>query len=152
MGVLMTERRGEVRHRARFAQQIEHNGWCDVLPRSITPSDIDVVFDNMMRSRTLFCEFSSAVFLWDGKEKGQRYLYQQLLKTNNYQNACVLCHHNVPIEKNVNSLRDVVSFHVMRANRGLIYFLPSESEAFPGTLWVDFVNSFYGLENNWGAW
>ncbi len=146
------ERRGEVKHRARFAQQIEHNGWCDILPRNITPSDIDVVFDNMMLARMLFCEFSSAVSIWGGKPVGQRYAYQQLLKTNNYQNGCVLCRHDVPVGQNVNSLRDVVSFHLMRANRGLVYFLPSETEPFHGSIWVDFVKSFYGLENNWGAW
>lgn len=53
-GLKVMERRGEVRHPARFAQQVEHRGWCDVLPRNISPSDIDVVFDNMMRARTLF--------------------------------------------------------------------------------------------------
>jgi len=146
------ERRGEVRYRDRFSQQIEHNGWCDVLPRSITPSDIDVVFDNMRLARTLFCEFSSAVSVWGGKQNGQRYLYQQLLKTNNYKNGCVLCRHNVPVERNVNSFNDVVSFHLMRANAGRVYYMPSEEEPFPGTLWVDFVKAFYGLENNWGVW
>lgn len=146
------KQRGVVKHRARFAQQVEHDGWCDVLPRNITPSDIDVVFDNMLRSRTLFCEFSSAVSLWSGKENGQRYLYQQLLKTNNYQNGCVLCHHNIPVGKNVNSLRDVVSFQVMRADKGVVYFMPSESKSFQGTLWIEFVKSFYGLENTWGKW
>jgi len=103
------ERRGEVKHRARFAQQVEHNGWCDILPRNITPSDIDVVFDNMLMTRMLFCEFSSAVSLWGCKSGGQRYLYQQLLKTNNYRNGCVLCRHNVSVERNVNSLNDAVS-------------------------------------------
>lgn len=146
------ERRGEVRHRARFAQQIEHDGWFGALPRKISPSDIDVVFDNMLMARTLFCEFSSAVSVWSGKEIGQQYLYQQLLKTNNYKNGSVLCRHNIPVERNVNSLNDVVSFHVMRAKAGVVYFMPSETEPFPGTLWVDFVKSFYGLENNWGTW
>ena len=146
------ERRGEVRYPERFAQQVEHAGWNGVLPRKITPSDIDVVFDNMLMARTLFCEFSSAVSLWGCKPSGQRYLYQQLLKTNNYRNGSVLCYHKTPVEKNVNSFADVISFHVMRANSGVIYFMPSEAESFPGTLWVDFVKSFYGLENNWGAW
>ena len=146
------ERRGTVKYRDRFAQQVEHDGWCDILPRNITPSYIDVVFDNMRLARVLFCEFSSAVSLWGGKPGGQRYLYQQLLKTNNYKNGCVLCRHDVPVERNVNSFKDVVSFHVMRASAGLVYFMPSETEYFPGALWVDFVKSFYGIENNWGAW
>ena len=147
------ERRGVVKHRARFAQQIEHIGWDGVLPKKITPSDIDVVFDNMRLARVLFCEFSSVVSTWGGKKAGQRYLYQQLLRTNNYKNGCALCRHDVPVERNVNSFNDVVSFHVMRvSSKGLVYFMPSETEPFPGTLWVDFVKSFYGLENDWGAW
>jgi hypothetical protein len=146
------ERRGEVRHPARFAQQVVHAGWNGVLPRKITPSDIDVVFDNKLLARTLFCEFSCVAALWRDKEYGQQCLYQQLLKTNNYRNGSVLCYHRIPVEKNVNSFTDVISFHVMRANRGFVYFLPSETETFPGTIWVDFVKSFYDLENNWGVW
>ena len=146
------ERRGVVRYRDRFEQRVEHDGWDGVLPGKITPSDIDVVFDCMMMARTLFCEFSAEVSIWRDKKTGQRLLYQQLLKTNNYRNGCVLCYHNTPVSRSVNSFKDVISFHVMRANSGLVYYMPSETESFPGTLWVDFVKSFYGLENNWGTW
>lgn len=146
------ERRGEVQYRERFEQQVEHNGWCDILPNKITPSDIDVAFDNMARARHLFCEFSSVASLWSEKKWGQQLLYMQLLRTNNYANASVLCKHHVPIGQSVKSLNDVDSFQVMRAKNGLIYYMPSKEETFPGTLWVDFVKSFYGLENNWGAW
>jgi len=144
--------RGSIRHKARYFQGFDHSGWGGVLERNITPSDIDVVFDNKLHGRTLFCEFSSSVDLWKDKPSGQRILYMQLLRTTNYSSAAVLCRHNTPADTPVNSLLDVVSFHVMRCVGGQVVCTPSDSKPFPGGDWVEFVKCFYGLENGFGTW
>jgi hypothetical protein len=138
--------RGAVRNEALYRQGYDHSAWGDILPRRITPSDIDVVFDNLERARVLFCEFTRNE-CWADKPFGQRTLYMQLLRTNNYQNACVLCHHCVD-GRDIDSLTDVQSFHVMRCNNGEIEYM----EVIDGCLWGEFVKAFYGLENTWGQW
>lgn len=140
------DNRGAVRSREAYRQGYDHTEW-QFLPNRITPSDIDVVFDNQLRARQLFCEYSR-VRSWDEKPFGQRLVYMQLLNTNNYGNACVLCCHRVPASDDIRSLSDVVSFHVMRNHCKTIEFLP----IYDGSLWPEFVKSFYGLENKWGEW
>lgn len=145
---------GEIRYLERYKQLFNHSPWDGILPNGITPSDIDVVFDNKMRARLLFCEFTCKETLWEQKPYGQRTLYMQLLRTNNYENACVLCNHNVPAEQQINSIIDVLSFQMMRIpNRsGEVKFYPSRDKAYDGSKWLDFVKMFYGLDNELGAW
>ena len=148
----MDEQRGSVRHAARYKQGYDHSSWASVLPRKITPSDIDVVFDNLLHGRQLFCEFTSREALWTEKAHGQRVLYQQILRTTNYSSACVLCFHSVPSHLLIDSLKDVNSFHVMRCVDGEVVYTPGDKRTFHGSLWTDFVKSFYGLENGFGTW
>ena len=148
----MDEKRGSVRHAARYKQGYDHSGWASVLPRKITPSDIDVVFDNLLNGRQLFCEFTSREALWTEKAHGQRVMYQQVLRTTNYSSASVLCFHSVPSNMPIDSLKDVNSFHVMRCVDGKIIYMPGDQRTFDGSLWPDFVLSFYGLDNGFGTW
>jgi hypothetical protein len=147
----MLFRPGAIQNPERYKQLYDHSDWYGVLPNRITPSDIDVVFDNKLNARILFCDFTSAFTLWKQKKPGQKILYEQLLRTNNYANACVLCYHEVPVDAEINTLTDVKSFHVMRiTNRdGCIRFFPNEHEAYSGDLWSGFVKSFYGLSGAW---
>lgn len=144
--------RGAIRNRDRYKQCYDHSAWGVFLPNKITPSDIDVVFDYRLCARQLHCEFSVEAMLWSQKPFGQRCLYEQLLRTSNYNNACALCNHDVPTGVDINSLADVDSFHVMRCVKGEICYFPSADKAFGGELWGDFVRAFYGMENKWGDW
>ena len=144
--------RGEIRNKARYFQGFNHCSWANVLPRNITPSDIDVVFDNARNARQLFCEYTSNGELWTDKPYGQRCMYMQALQTNNYANACVLCSHSVPANQEIDSMRDVDSFHVMRRVYGKVKYFPSETAPYSGADWVEFLKAFYGLENRWGTW
>lgn len=58
---------GSIRNLERYKQLYEHSKWYGLLPRGITPSDIDVVFDFKLRARMLFCEFTTACTTWDQK-------------------------------------------------------------------------------------
>ena len=144
--------RGSIRHKARYFQGFDHSGWNRILPRKITPSDIDVVFDDHLHSRTLLCEFTCSATLWTEKPFGQRTTYMQLLRTSNYANAAVLCRHNVPAENEIRTWEDVVSFHVMRCVEGRVVYTPSDNRPFDGEDWREFVKGFYGLENGFGTW
>ena len=148
----MDELRGAVRHAERYRQGYDHSGWASILPRRITPSDIDVVFDNGLHGRQLFCEFTSRDILWSEKPAGQRWLYEQLLKSGSRGSACVLCSHDVPVDSLIDTTKNVSSFHVMRYCEGRIIYTPGDRVTFSGLLWLDFVKSFYGLENGFGAW
>lgn len=146
MGLSEILNRGAVRNQETYRQGYDHTEW-QFLPRKITPSDIDVVFDNQLRARHLFCEYTR-LRLWDEKPWGQKLLYQQLLNTNNYGNACVLCCHNVPPSRDIRSMSDVLSFHVMRNFCQRVECLP----IYDGDLWPEFVKAFYGIKNKWGEW
>lgn len=148
----MDEQRGSVRHTARYRQGYDHSGWASILPRRITPSDIDVVFDNAFHGRQLFCEFTSRDIYWPEKPFGQRVVYEQLLKSGSPSSACVLCSHDVPSDSLIDTSRHVDSFQVMRVSEGRVVYTPGERLTFSGSLWVDFVKSFYGLENGFGTW
>lgn len=149
---MTNEQRGSVRHAERYRQGYDHSGWASVLPRRITPSDIDVVFDDYLHGRQLFCEFTSRDLVWTDKPPGQRMLYERLLKSGSPASACVLCSHDVPAESLINTTQHVTSFHVMRYTPKGIVFSPGDHQTFDGSLWVDFVKSFYGLENGFGTW
>lgn len=141
--------RGAIRHRERYSQGYDHSEWGRILPRKITPSDVDVVFDNMLNARQMFCEFTSSFRLWSQKPRGQRLLYQQLLSTSNYQNASVLCYHEVEPSRNIRTAEDVISFHVMRKVNGRVCLFPEENRPYRGENWIEFVKSFYGVSEEW---
>jgi hypothetical protein len=146
---------GAIRNLDRYRQLYDHSGWYGKLPNKITPSDIDVVFDNKNHGRILFCEFTSAEATWDKKPYGQRIAYMQLLRTTAQKHAAVLCLHHVPSDKQIDTVLDVDSFHVMRIldkEKGVV-LMPSSHEVYDGSKWLDFVKSFYGLENStFGEW
>lgn len=146
-------KRGGVYNEARYRQGYDHTAWASILPRRITPSDIDVVFDNMMHQRSLFCEFSAECVLWKQKKLGQRLSYQQQVMGSQYKHCAVLCNHEVPPERAIRSLDDVLSFHVMKRSGSKVVFLPDENRAYGGELWRSFVQSFYGQgDTSWAKW
>jgi hypothetical protein len=93
-------------------KMLNHGDWASILPRSITPSDIDAVFDN--NGKLLFVEFSSRFSEWDRIPAGQRRLYQSLCRLGA---RAVLCKHRIPpLGVEINTLHDVEAFQIMRRN------------------------------------
>lgn len=84
--------RGQVRHMGAYTQAklLVSDTWD--LPAFITPSDIDLVFDN--RGHFLACEFARHESSWHELKRGQREVYEALAKK-----GCLtaLCKHSVPI-------------------------------------------------------
>lgn len=145
-------KRGAVYNDGRYRQGYDHTPWIDILPRNITPSDIDAVFDNMLHQRSLFCDFSSEVCLWKDKNLGQRLVYQQQVLGSQYKHCSILCYHEVPIGTDINSALDVKSFHVMKRSQSRVVFLPDHERCYDGELWLSFVQSFYGQVGQWDKW
>lgn len=108
--------RGRIRNSEAYARgkMLDHSGWQkgdNKLPRNITPSDIDMVFDNS--GDVLFCEVSSSRVEWKDLDIGQRKTYQNSIRGTD--NFAVLCTHAVPLDagRQINSRQDIQQFQVM---------------------------------------
>lgn len=101
--------RGAVFSEQAYAQgkMLDHSEWS--LPRKITPSDIDMCFDN--DGRVLYCEISRHHSKWPELHIGQIKLYQAAVKST--QNLSVLCKHSVPANRQINTRSDIERFSVM---------------------------------------
>jgi hypothetical protein len=133
-------RRGAIFAEEAYAQgkMLENSSWNSVLPRGITPSDTDMVFDNL--GAIIHGELSSAVKEWTALARGQRWTYQSKIK----HNAChcaVLAHHNVKPEYGckIDTLRDILTFQVM------VFFWCDfrVSRIIEGAHWQKFVTSWF---------
>lgn len=121
-----------------------------ILPRKITPSDLDNAFlplfgiisipwtiDN--RGRIIFAEFSSRTHNWSSLSLGQHLLYQGLLDGVRGNSCAVLCQHNAPSDKQICTRHDVVGFHVMVWDNGPVYLASIDI----GTMWERFVFDWF---------
>ena len=137
--------RGAIRNEAAYAlgKMLDHKDWQrgeKRLPRCITPSDADMVFDNY--GSGIWCEVSRTRRTWASLERGQRLLYESaILKTNH---CAALCKHSVPpdAEREINTRADIESFQIMLWSlHHQTLFL---TEVFEGNQrWQDFVFSWY---------
>ena len=131
---------GSVRVEMAYAQgkMLDHSAWNGILPRGITPSDIDSVFDN--NGWLLFCEikFGEVDASWDGVSTGQRRLAESLV-LNSQRQAAVLCFHHVDTARLIDTVKDVHSFSPMWAPGGKV----ETYGPFHGNRWERFVLSFY---------
>jgi len=108
--------RGAVHAELAYAQgkMLNHSGWHGFLPRSVTPSDVDMFFDN--RGRILYCEISRNYSDWVGlaaspRGKGQVLGYQNIIRRTKH--LAVLCSHSVPTNRQIDTRNDIHSFQVM---------------------------------------
>jgi hypothetical protein len=116
-------------------KMLDSSSWHGKLPRGITPSDIDLVFDN--NGKCLFCELSRHCTEWPQIECGQRWLYESLVKRGH---VAVLLKHSAPLDRPIDTLKDIESFSVMHLDMtGRISF----SAIYSGSHWVRFVDKFY---------
>lgn len=122
-------------------KMLDSSSWNGFLPRMITPSDIDHVFDNS--GRMLFVEFSKDYLkrTWGDVKKGQRLIYERLVMDGNGKHVAVLCYHNVPNGRQVDTRTDIEHFQAMYFNchlRDVRY-----SDIRNGCEWEQFVKQWF---------
>lgn len=105
------DRPGAIYCEEAYAQgkMLESSQWDERLPRGITPSDADLIFDN--RGYLLFCEFSSEHTEWSQVKLGQKLLYESIVAHE--RATAALCKHSVGRDKKIDTYGDVDSFQVM---------------------------------------
>ena len=112
----MNKHRGRIFAEEAYAlgKMLDHSGWQN-LPRKITPSDFDMIFDN--DGAILFCELSSSSSEWKKLSAGQRWAYQSAIRYRVRWFPClaVLCRHNLNPEtgRKIDTMNDVIAFQVM---------------------------------------
>lgn len=139
--------RGGIRNEDAYARgkMLDHSGWQKGeirLPRLITPSDVDMVFDN--DTWLLLCEVSSEYASWrdlQARAKGQIRMYQALIGQT--ANCAVLCKHSVPLipYRPIDTRNDIDKFEVMLWDvmPGIVF-----TETFcTNKRWQDFVFSWF---------
>jgi hypothetical protein len=111
-------RRGAVHVEQAYAQgkMLNHADWSEVLPRRITPSDVDMAIDN--DGAVILCELSTQCSNWKDIPKGQIKLYEALVK--NTVHIAVLAYHRVPPDREINTRRDFQSIQVMLHSDGMV--------------------------------
>ena len=117
--------KGQIRVAEAYARgkMLDNSSWHGLLPRGITPSDVDaiwtteskeeanpMVFDN--NGKMLFVEFSTKTSKWMELPKGQRVLYENICNNSTNQRAVVAKIEPKP-DKAIDTLHDVKSFQIM---------------------------------------
>jgi hypothetical protein len=101
-------------------KMLDHSGWR--LPRGITPSDIDMVFENRPEGgASLVGELSSSCSAWSTIDKAQRDVYLSLIR--NQMHCAVLCKHSVRPElgRLIRTDSDVESYELIAWDFGFVY-------------------------------
>lgn len=133
---------GQILSEQAYAQgkMLDHSGWFGVLPRGITPSDIDMVFDG--KRSTLFCELKQIDLLHFTHEtlaEGQRRLLFGLVGRGRGNAEVALCSHRVPSTDIINTATDVwVAQVIQYRQRGGL-----DLNFKPHCLLRDYVEKFY---------
>lgn len=122
-------------------KMLDSSSWFGLLPRDITPSDIDHIFDN--NGRMIFVEFSKdwKKQCWKEVPAGQRRIYQSLIMQGQGKHIAALCFHSVPRQQQINTRTDIKHFQLM-------YFDPAypnirHSQLLPGVDWEPFVKQWF---------
>lgn len=111
-----SNRKGSILVEQAYAQgkMLDSSGWFGVLPRGITPCDIDHVFDN--NGHMIFLEITSQWRTWEEFKEhcfGQWSVYKSLVIFGQSRHVSVLWFHAIPINVQINTFRDCESFSVM---------------------------------------
>ena len=120
-------------------KMLDHSGWYGILPRGITPSDIDTVFDN--KGDILFCELSRHHPIWSDLSRGQLMLYFNAIGPVS-KHFAVLLKHSVD-GRQIDTMKDVDSFHVMIRKGQDILFWPDREQTASGDRWRKFAPSWF---------
>lgn len=132
--------RGSIYCEQAYAQgkMLDNSKW--KLPRNITPSDIDIVFDDTQHGRVLFVELTSSHTTWNTVSTGQRLLYSGLVIRGCNRVFASLAKHTVPINLQIDTRNDITHFQVMYYASLLGW---ATSQVYTGDLWPEFVDAFY---------
>lgn len=115
-------------------KMLDHSGWAGILPRKITPSDVDAVIDS--NGRQLLWELSSRSPAWADLKFGQRYLYENLVKSGKGRIVAACVHHRQPDEgQPIDTVEDVLAFQGMFYVSGGV----KVTTVLPADRWVTFV-------------
>lgn len=114
---------------------LESSEWNGLLRDHITPSDIDLIFDN--RGAILYADFSINCDQWEQIRqtlRGQYLAYEAAIKHGPH--CAVICKHSVKPDllRKIRTLSDVERFQVMVWDFGPIF-----SPVYDGTYWQHFV-------------
>ena len=106
-------------HAYALGKMLDHSGWHGQLVRGITPSDVDMLFDN--NGMIIVCELSSWARDWHELKRGQRWVYEAFIKDRPF--FAVLCKHSVKPQtgRQINTQSDIECFHVMAWDHGPVY-------------------------------
>ena len=121
-------------------KMLDSSGWDGFLPRGITPSDIDHVFDN--NGQMIFMEVTSRFATWEELESenlGQWLLYRNLILSCRRPSVAVLWLHDTPHNLQIDTLRGCVSFSVLSLCRGDLH----RTTPLSGDRWPDFVWAWF---------
>lgn len=113
--------RGAIRTEDAYAlgKMLDNSAWAGCLPRSITPSDMDLIFDN--GGHIIFGEMSSTHTEWNSVDRGQLILYENAIKDSPH--CAALCKHSVRPEENrpIDTHTDVTGFQLMLHDYGFVF-------------------------------
>jgi len=93
-------------------KMLDNSGWRTVCPRGITPSDIDLVFDDKQSGRVIFGELSNGCKFWRDLPFGQRQLYSTRVVKGCGDTVAALLTHNVTSGQ-IDTMRDIQTFQLM---------------------------------------
>lgn len=122
--------RGAIRNEDAYrrAKMLDHSGWQrgDKLVRLITPSDIDMCFDS--KGCALLCEISSSVDRWRDLRRGQRLLYESLVRGGPH--CAILCRldESAMAEPHIDTTRDVRCFELMLFDQEFLFVGPKSGK------------------------
>lgn len=139
----MNEERGAIRCEQAYAQgkMLNNSAWRKVLPRNITPSDFDMVFDNA--GDIIFGELSSSTFDWCELETGQRLAYWDAIRGS--RNLAVLCKHSISSRYQINTYTDIEAFSVMYDCQGKMSLKTYKT----AKCWQNFITSWFTRSPEW---
>ena len=138
--IVNVQKRGAVYAEQAYAQgkMLDHSEWDGVLPRQITPSDVDMVLDNW--GRIVFVEFSRECGSWLELSIGQRKFYQAAVGKAG-RHIAALCQHSTPVDQQVKTRTGVVSVEFMFWHNGSFRFAKGTNGH-----WIDMVDRWYVSE------
>lgn len=128
------------------AKMLDHTDWVDHLPRNITPSDIDMVFDN--RGRIIQIELSPSIDKWEFLQVGQRELHFSYVRAGKGAISAVIARHNTPPDRYINSYKDVISWTLAYYDQktkdiSFRYFIHEPPITWPAFISWWFMNGFF---------
>lgn len=115
-------------------KMLDHSEWQNILPRGITPSDIDMFIES--HGMFLWCELKYGYCRWNNLSVGQRIAFRKLMFSNPRKHfICLLTHLCDNIQ--INTVTDIESVYLYLAKERVLFEL-----SIPFGKWPDFVAWF----------